>query len=105
MGAKQSGHLQNIGYDLYLEMLEDCIHPQEMEQEPEVWLPWPAFIPAHYMPSDKIRLMYYKYLCDLKDVKKLEELEMEWRDSFGKFPQEVKKFIRSNSYYTKMQRT
>ena len=90
LGAKQSGHLQNIGYDLYLEMLEDCIHPQEMEWEPEVRLPWPAFIPANYMPSDKIRLMYYKYLCDLQGVEKLDELEMEWKDNFGSFPQEVK---------------
>jgi len=90
LGARQSGHLQNIGYDLYLEMLEDCIYPQEIEWEPEVQLPWPAYIPADYMPSDKIRLMYYRYLCDLQDVQKLDELEMEWKDNFGPFPQEVK---------------
>ncbi|MDE0151119.1 MAG: transcription-repair coupling factor [Bdellovibrionales bacterium] len=93
LGAKQSGHLQNIGYDLYLEMLEDCVHPQEMEWEPEIQLPWPAFIPAFYMPSDKIRLMYYKYLCDVQDVEKLDELEVEWKDNFGNFPQEVKNLL------------
>lgn len=93
LGARQSGHLQNIGYDLYLEMLEDCIHPQDVEQEPEVQLPWPAFIPSSYMPSDKMRLMYYKYLCDIKDISKLDDLEAEWKDAFGQFPQEVKNLL------------
>ena len=93
LGARQSGHLQNIGYDLYLEMLEDCVYPKDIEQEPEVQLPWPAFIPSSYMPSDKMRLMYYKYLCDIKDISKLDDLEVEWKDAFGQFPQEVKNLL------------
>lgn len=94
LGSKQSGHLQNIGYDLYHEMLEENLNPEKkINFEPEIKLPWPAYIPHSYIPHDKLRLMYYKYLSDIHDITKIQNFEDELRDGFGPLPEEVKNLI------------
>ena len=91
LGSRQSGHITDIGYDLFLEILNEELQPSLSNSvEPEVKLPWPAYIPDSYIPHDKIRLMYYKYLCSLEDIQKLEDLENELKDAFGSLPLEVK---------------
>ena len=94
LGAKQSGHLQNIGYDLYLDLLEEKLNPEKsISFEPEINLPWPAYIPSSYIPHDRVRLMYYKHLLDIEDTQKLPSFEEELQDSFGPLPDEVKNLI------------
>ena len=93
LGEKQSGLIDNIGYDLYLEMLEDHLHPENIYFEPEIILSWSSYIPSSYIPHSRVRLMYYKYLCDLEDMSQIEKLETEWRDSFGPLPEEVKNLL------------
>lgn len=91
LGSRQSGHIADIGYDLFAEMLNEELQPNLSKNIlSEVKLPWPAYIPDSYIPHDKIRLMYYKYLCLLKDTEKLEDLENELKDAFGPVPSEVK---------------
>ena len=91
LGSRQSGHITDIGYDLFLEMLNEELKPSLSKSvESEIKLPWPAYIPDSYISHDKIRLMYYKYLCSIEDVQKLEDLEYELKDAFGPLPSEVK---------------
>lgn len=94
LGAQQSGHIQNIGHDLFIEMLEERINlsPQTLI-EPEITLPWPSFIPSDYMPHDKIRLMYYKYLSEADYSKIVYDIEEEIKDSFGPIPSELNNLI------------
>ena len=93
-GTKQTGHIKNIGYDLYLEILDSSLHPSEENiLDIEIKLPWAASIPSTYMPDEKMRLMYYKHLCDLKDTSELKDLEKEWEDSFGPIPVELKNLL------------
>ena len=91
-GTKQTGHIKNIGYDLYLEILNSSLH-QESVTDIEMKFPWAAYIPASYIPNEKMRLMYYKHLCDLKDTSDLKDLEKEWEDSFGPIPTELKNLL------------
>ena len=93
-GIRQTGHIKNVGYDLYLEMLDNSLQPSKEElEDPDIQLPWAAYIPDFYIPYEKIRLMYYKYLCDLKDISLLKDLEKEWQDSFGPIPEELKNLV------------
>ena len=92
-GTKQSGHIKNIGYDLYLEMLNSSLKKSEEWIDAEIHLPWAAYIPDSYIPHEKMRLMYYKYLCDLQDISLLEDLQKEWQDSFGSIPEELKNLV------------
>lgn len=94
LGAKQTGHIQNIGYDLFLEMLEDNLNSNSNHKmEPEINLPWEARIPDDYMPQEKIRLMYYKYLSSFEDIDQIPKLEEELRDGFGPLPEELNNLI------------
>lgn len=95
LGSQQSGHIQNIGYDFFLEMLEEGLNSDEMTYkiEPEIRLPFEAYIPEKYIPQEKVRLMYYKYLSTLEDIKAIPELELELKDGFGSLPEPVKNLI------------
>ena len=91
LGSKQSGHLENIGYDLYLEMLEESLAPEKnISLDPEIHLPWPAYFPSSYIPHDKLKLMYYKYLADMERGQNIHQLEEELQSNFGPPPEEVK---------------
>lgn len=91
LGAKQSGHITDVGYDLFLEMFENELNPSSVFSfECELKLPFDAYIPSDYIPHDKIRLMYYRHLCSIDDVEEIQELEKELKDGFGDLPVEVK---------------
>ena len=98
-GHRQSGQIENIGYDLYLQMLSAESAPSNLREgleedfEPEMKLPWPAFIPNSYIPHDRLRLMYYKHLSELGSEDNMESFEDELRDHFGPLPPEVKNLI------------
>lgn len=95
LGAEQSGHIKSVGYELYLELLDDTIRnlkgepSKENEIEPEINLRIPALIPDKYIPDIRTRLFYYKRLSEIKTQEALEEIENELRDQFGKLPEPV----------------
>lgn len=94
LGAEQSGHANTVGYDLYLELLEQSIKEakgEEVEEEiePEINLRIPALIPDRFIPDIRVRLSYYKQLSEIQNEEELEAIENEFLDQFGKIPQEV----------------
>ena len=100
LGEEQSGHIQTIGFTLYLEMLDQAVEAIRNGDSPnknlsfdqgiEVNLHLPALIPEAYLPDINMRLTLYKRLADCKDKQQLHELQVEMIDRFGLLPEPVK---------------
>ena len=99
LGAEQSGHVNSVGYEMYMELLEEAIHEQKGEKistddiDPEINLRIPAFIPEKYVPHIKMRLNYYKALSRIENESELDQFEDDFRDQFGKVPEEVQNLM------------
>ena len=94
LGEAQSGHVEAVGYDLYLELLEEAIASVKGEAnlsqlEPEIHIPIPALIPDKYMPDIRVRLAFYRKLSKIKDIKEIDIIEEDVRDQFGEPPEPV----------------
>jgi len=94
LGESQSGHAEAIGYDFYIELLEEAMaesRGDEISQvvDPEINVPLPALIPDTYMPDLKTRLYYYRKLNKIESEEQLDGLEFELKDQFGAIPDEV----------------
>ena len=94
LGEKQSGHIEAVGYELYMELLEDAVRELKGEEtrvdfDPEINLAIPAFFPDSYVPDIRLRLAYYKILSQIKSSEEVDRVEEELRDQFGPPPLEV----------------
>ena len=98
LGEVQSGHMNRLGLDLYLDMLANAVshiknsNIQEFK-EPEITLGLAAHIPENYIEDAQIRLQYYKMLSSSQDNTLREEIISSIRDRFGPFPDEFSNFI------------
>jgi transcription-repair coupling factor (superfamily II helicase) len=94
LGGEQSGHIADVGFDMYMELLEkemDTLRGREVEPEidPEIRLPVSASLPASYVAEEKQRLWLYKTLFSARDVAEVESLVQQSRDRFGVPPVEA----------------
>jgi len=94
LGEEQSGAVDAIGYEMYMDLLEQAIHEAKGEPlddgvEPEINLKIKALIPHAYMPDIRLRLSYYKALSGITKVEDLDQIENDLRDQFGTPPEEV----------------
>lgn len=95
LGEDQSGHINAVGYELYLELLEDALHDLQGKKsatlniEPEINVRIPALIPDAYVPDLRMRLAYYKEFTKIKEPADLDSFEEQMRDQFGPVPEQV----------------
>ncbi len=100
LGEEQSGHMRDVGYELYQSMLEeaiDKIKSGELEGlsaaddqwAPQINLGVPVLIPEDYVPDLDVRLGLYRRLSGLSTKVELEGFAAELIDRFGKLPREV----------------
>lgn len=94
LGEEQSGSVDAIGYEMYMDLLEQAIHEAKGEPpkdvvEPEINLKIKALIPHSYMPDIRLRLSYYKALSSIQGVDDIDKIENDLRDQFGPPPEEV----------------
>lgn len=94
LGENQSGHVNVVGYDLYMELLQQAIaevqgNPIEQEIEPDINIPLPALIPSDYIQDIRLRLAYYKLLSNVKDPEDIDRIDQDLTDQFGKPPEPV----------------
>ena len=95
LGANQSGHINSIGHELYMELLEEAISEQKGEAikreaiEPEINVRISSYIPDKYISDIRVRLAYYKVLSEIKSHEDLDQIESDLQDQFGKIPDEV----------------
>jgi transcription-repair coupling factor (superfamily II helicase) len=96
LGDEQSGQIQEIGYNLYMELLERAVAAlksgkqpdleRPLDAGPEVELHVPMLIPADYVPDVHLRLMLYKRIAGTPSRDELDELKVEMIDRFGPIP-------------------
>jgi transcription-repair coupling factor (superfamily II helicase) len=100
LGEEQSGQIQEVGYALYMEMLERAVTAlksgkipeldQPLHQGPEVDLHIPALLPDAYLPDVHLRLVLYKRIAAARTLEELRELQVEMIDRFGLLPPPAK---------------
>ncbi|MCU0515868.1 MAG: transcription-repair coupling factor [Oscillatoria sp. Prado101] len=91
LGAEQSGQMDAIGFDLYMEMLEEAIREirgQEIPQveETQIDLNVTAFIPADYIPDLDQKMSAYRTVASACSREELSQIEADWRDRYGPVP-------------------
>lgn len=91
LGAKQSGNIAAVGFDLYTELLEEAVQKLRGEEpvervEPEINLRVPAFIPEDYVREPNQRLVIYKKLTQAAAEEEVDEVMEELVDRFGTLP-------------------
>jgi transcription-repair coupling factor (superfamily II helicase) len=118
LGTAQSGHIVNVGFDLYCQLLQQAIdklkgkqrgrtqhdamvrcdfvavNEGEYLQNPSELVP--AFIPADYVSQPQMRIQAYKKLAQVTSKEQLDELGKEWRDRYGPLPPAVRNLLLLN---------
>lgn len=90
-GTEQSGHIADVGLELYLDMLEGAVRRLEgqedtEEREPEISFSSPAFIPDTYIENEAERLLFYKRLSSAASLEEAGGIVNELVDRFGDVP-------------------
>jgi transcription-repair coupling factor (superfamily II helicase) len=91
--------LAEVGYELYLQLLEQAIRefkgeaPAEMAPDPEIRLPLAAYLPEDYVPDVQQRLALYRRLSGPLTPEMVTELEEEFLDRFGPIPPEGRNLL------------
>jgi len=104
LGEEQSGQIQEIGFAMYMEMLDRAVTAlkqgktadldQPLHRGPEVDLRVPALLPDDYMPDVHMRLVLYKRIAAAESIEVLRELQVEMIDRFGLLPDAAKNLYR-----------
>ncbi len=97
LGEEQSGHIKEVGYELYQQMVQDAVERLKSgEEEPaqDLWSPSislgsPVTIPESYIPDLATRLSLYRRLSALEEEADIESMGAEIVDRFGPPPDEV----------------
>ena len=96
LGDEQSGHIKEVGFELYQSMLEDAIVelkaggvPAKEEFTPQISVDAPIMIPEHYVPDLDLRMGLYRRLGELEDRNAIEAFAAELIDRFGALPEET----------------
>ncbi|MEA3383167.1 MAG: helicase-related protein, partial [Campylobacterota bacterium] len=98
IGEAQSGHIKQIGYSLYLKMLEEAIailsgEVKEESQSIDIKLSITAYITSDYISEDRVRLELYRRLSRSVSKQEVFEVQDEMEDRFGKLDLPTKQFI------------
>ena len=97
LGEEQSGHIKEVGFELYQSMLEEAINNLKAgiaEPAPDRWSPqitvgMPVLIPEDFVEDLAVRLSLYRRLADLESDDEIDNFAAELRDRFGVLPDEV----------------
>lgn len=110
LGAQQSGHINAVGFNLYCQLLKSAISGLKGKKEVrffyvDIFFDFIDFslepakgkinacLPKDYIPSERLRIEFYRRFSEIWNFSELEELEHELIDRFGKVPLESERFI------------
>ncbi|QHG16639.1 transcription-repair coupling factor [Nostoc sp. ATCC 53789] len=99
LGAEQSGQMDAIGFDLYMEMLEEAIREIRGQEIPKVEdtqidLNLTAFIPADYITDLDQKMSAYRAVATAKSKSELNQIAAEWSDRYGSLPVPANQLLR-----------
>jgi len=97
LGDEQSGHIKEVGYELYQEMLEEAVAnlktgvtgPVADKWSPQITIGTPVLIPEDYVADLPVRLALYRRLAEIETDRDIEAFGAELVDRFGSLPREV----------------
>ena len=104
LGDEQSGHIREVGFELYQSMLEDAIlaakagdmglEAKSERVSPQITVDAPIMIPEDYVPDLAVRMALYRRLNDASDKAEIEALAAEMIDRFGDLPAATANLVR-----------
>lgn len=104
LGEGQSGNIETIGFNLYMELLERAVKSLQSgqktlptlawRQDTEIHLQIPSLIPEDYLPDVHSRLVLYKRIANATTIPSLENLQIEMIDRFGLLPPPAKNLFK-----------
>jgi transcription-repair coupling factor (superfamily II helicase) len=102
LGQEQSGHIKEVGYELYQQMLEEAVaqlkagveEPAEEQWSPTIAIGAPVMIPETYVSDLQLRLGLYRRLATLETDAEIDTFGAEMIDRFGTLPDEVKQLLK-----------
>ncbi|MBL7032177.1 MAG: transcription-repair coupling factor, partial [Nitrospira sp.] len=98
LGAEQSGHIEAVGFDMYMDMLKNTVAELKGDKvasnvEPVINLGITAVIPEEYIEDPDLRLSVYRKIASAKEIKALRNMLDELKDRFGKLPEKTERLI------------
>jgi transcription-repair coupling factor (superfamily II helicase) len=99
LGAEQSGHIADVGYELYLRLLSQAVEeiragkPVQEQAPVTLDLPLTALIPASYIPDVELRLSIYRTIAAVARPWEVQQVREELVDRFGDIPEEVERLF------------
>ncbi len=98
LGISQSGHIAAVGYDMFLQLMENTMselkgEPVVEDLEPEINVPISAYISEQYIPDIDQRLSAYRRLARMTELKELSQLKEEMTDRYGALPDEASSLL------------
>ena len=99
LGTKQHGHMVNVGFDTYCQLLEETVNELKGEaikaNKPTIVdINITAYIPDEWVGSGEQKMIEYKRLSDVKNEVELDYIVSEWKDRFSRIPDEVENLIK-----------
>ncbi len=101
LGEEQSGHIKEVGFELYQQMLEEAVAEVKDAGEafdtgwsPQIAIGTAVMIPESYVPDLQLRLALYRRLGDLESTEDIDAFGAELIDRFGPLPEEVKHLLK-----------
>ena len=99
LGREQHGHMMEVGFDLYCELLEDTVREikgtkETKPQEVMIDVMVNAYIPKDYIKDDRQRIALYRRMNMLDEAQEVDELGKELKDRFGKLPRELHELLK-----------
>ena len=102
IGEEQSGHIREVGFELYQEMLEEAVaslrQGGDEDVDEEKWSPTinvgtSVLLPETYIDDLQVRMGLYRRLADLEEQQQIDGFGAELRDRFGPIPEEVEHLL------------
>ena len=101
LGEEQSGHIKEVGFELYQQMLEEAVAEVRGDDEivdtgwsPQISVGITVMIPEDYVPDLHLRMSLYRRLGELKELSEIDGLGAEMIDRFGPLPKEVQNLLK-----------
>ncbi|WFF08576.1 transcription-repair coupling factor [Micromonospora sp. WMMD1076] len=101
LGGEQSGHIEGVGFDLYVRMVGEAVsafkgestEPGDLATEVRIDLPIDAHLPHDYVAVERLRLEMYRKLAEARDAERLREVVAEMTDRYGEPPAPVQNLV------------